>query len=393
MLDRMSTAPQFSIDPQAFWRDPYPILAEMRREAPICFVPQLGSTLLTRRDDIFVSEKRIDVFSSDQPAGLMTKLMGHNMMRKDGEAHMAERSIFFPAVSPKAVRTHWREEFQRHADRILDALAEKDAADLVADFALPLSGECLKSVTGLTNIRYQDIDGWSQAMIEGIANYAGDPAVEARCHAATAGIDAAITDMLPVVRKVPNHSLLSVMIHGGMPEANVLHNIKLTISGGQNEPRKAIAGCIWALLTHPAEFARVRDGTVAWLTVFEEFARWISPIGMSPRRVAKDASVNGVDFAPDDRVFLMFGSANRDEAHFVEPERFDLLRDTSKSIAFGAGPHFCAGAAASRAMIADVALPSVFARLKGLRLDEREGVRMGGWAFRGLFNLPVAWEA
>jgi cytochrome P450 len=289
------------------------------------------------------------------------------------------------------VRAHWRDAFQAHADRILDALAPKGAADLVADFALPLSGECLKSVTGLTNIRYQDIDGWSQAMIEGIANYAGDPAVEARCLGATAGIDAAITDMLPVVRKAPNHSLLSVMIHGGMPEANVRHNIKLTISGGQNEPRKAIAGCIWALLTHPAEFARVRGGKVGWLQVFEEFARWISPIGMSPRRIAKAATVNGVDFAPDDRVFLMFGSANRDEAHFANADQFDLTRDTAKSIAFGAGPHFCAGAAASRAMIADVALPSVFARLKGLALDEREGVRIGGWAFRGLFNLPVRW--
>jgi cytochrome P450 len=389
----MSTAPHFSIDPQDFWRDPYPALAEMRREAPICFVPQLGSTLLTRRDDIFVSEKRIDVFSSDQPAGLMVKLMGHNMMRKDGDAHMAERAIFFPAVSPRAVKARWLTEFQAHADRILDGLEGKGRADLLEEFALPLSGECLKSVTGLTNIRYQDIDGWSQAMIEGIANYGGDPAVEARCHAATAGIDAAITDVLPVVRKTPNHSLLSVMIHGGMPEANVRHNIKLTISGGQNEPRKAIAGCIWALLTHPHEFARVREGKATWLAVFEEFARWISPIGMSPRRIAKAAGVNGVDFAVDDRVFLMFGSANRDEAHFANADRFDLTRDTGKSIAFGAGPHFCAGAAASRAMIADVALPSVFARLKGLRLHDREPVRIGGWAFRGLFNLPVRWEA
>jgi cytochrome P450 len=389
----MSTAPHFAIDPADFWRDPYPALAAMRREAPICFVPQLGSTLLTRRDDIFVSEKRIDVFSSNQPAGLMVKLMGHNMMRKDGEAHMAERSVFFPAVSPKAVRAHWRDEFQAHAGRILDALAPKGEADLLADFALPLSGECLKSVTGLTNIRYQEMDAWSQGMIEGIANYAGDKAIEARCHAAVAGIDAAIDDMLPVVRKTPNHSLLSVMIHGGMPEANVRHNIKLTISGGQNEPRKAIAGCIWALLTHPEQFALVRAGKISWLQVFEEFARWISPIGMSPRRIAKAASVNGVDFAPDDRVFLMFGSANRDEAHFTRADRFDLARDTSKSIAFGAGPHFCAGAAASRAMIADVALPGVFARLKNLRLDDSEPVRIGGWAFRGLFNLPARWEA
>ena len=388
----MSTAPYFPIDVQDFWRDPYPALAAMRREAPIAFVPQLASTLLTRRDDIFVSEKRIDVFSSDQPAGLMVKLMGHNMMRKDGTAHMAERAIFFPAVSPKAVRAHWRAAFQAHADRILDGLSGAGRADLLREFALPFSGECLKSVTGLTNIRAEEMDAWSQGMIDGIANYTGDPAIEARCNAATAGIDGAIDEMLPVVRKTPNHSLLSVMIHG-MPEENVRHNIKLAISGGQNEPRKAIAGTIWALLTHPDQFALVRDGKVSWLQVFEEFARWISPIGMSPRRIAKAASVGGVDFVPEDRVFLMFGSANRDEAHFAGADKFDVMRDTAKSIAFGAGPHFCAGAAASRAMIADVALPSVFARLKNLRLDESDPVRIGGWAFRGLFNLPVVWDA
>ena len=388
----MSTAPRFDIDMSAFWHDPYPVLAQMRRETPLAFVPQLASTLLCSRDDIFVSEKQIDVFSSDQPEGLMVKLMGHNMMRKDGDAHLAERNMLFPAISPRAVKSHWIAQFQAHADRILDTLNPAGTVDFVEAFALPFSAECLKSITGLTNMRFQDMNAWSQGMIDGIANYGGDPAIEARCHAATAGIDAAIDDMLPVVRKTPDQSLLSVMIHGSMPEQNVRHNIKLTISGGQNEPRKAIAGTVWALLTHPEQFALVRNGKVDWLQVFEEYARWISPIGMSPRRVAKAASVNGVDFAPEDRVFLMFGSANRDEAHFADADRFDLTRDTSKSIAFGAGPHFCAGAAASRAMIADVALPSVFARLNGLRLDETEPVRIGGWAFRGLSNLPVTWE-
>ena len=389
----MSNAPHYAIDVQAFWADPYPDLARMRKETPIAFVPQLGSTVFTRRDDIFTQEKRTDVFSSHQPAGLMNLLMGHNMMRKDGDAHMTERAAMFPSVSPRAVRDTWVRKFQAHADRILDEIAPLGRADLVKAFALPLSAECLKDVTGLSNMRYQDMDAWSQEMIDGIANYAGDPAIEARCHAATAGIDAAIDDMLSVVRKTPNHSLLSVMIHGGMPEANVRHNIKLTISGGQNEPRKAIAGCIWALLTHPEQLALVRDGKVTWLAVFEEFARWISPIGMSPRRIAQAYPVNGVALEPEDRVFLMFGSANRDEAHFANADRFDVTRDTSKSIAFGAGPHFCAGAAASRAMIADVALPSVFARLKGLRLHESEPVRITGWAFRGLQNLPVRWDS
>src|SRR5438552_16635670 len=59
----VSTAPHIDIDPASFWQDPYPTLARIRKEAPIAFVQQLGSTLLCARDDIFVSEKQIDVYS------------------------------------------------------------------------------------------------------------------------------------------------------------------------------------------------------------------------------------------------------------------------------------------------------------------------------------------
>src|SRR3954468_4852048 len=194
----MSTAPRIDIDMPAFWNDPYPTLARLRKEAPIAFVPQLGGTTFTNREDIFVCEKQIDVFSSHQPQGLMNKLMGHNMMRKDGDAHMAERKAIFPTISPKTVKQHWTTQFQAHADRILDGLVPARGSDFCKDFALPFSAECLKSITGLTSMRFQDMDAWSQAMINGIANYTGDPRVEAECHAATDGIDAAIDDMLPV---------------------------------------------------------------------------------------------------------------------------------------------------------------------------------------------------
>ncbi|SDH88080.1 hypothetical protein SAMN05216338_1014107 [Bradyrhizobium sp. Rc2d] len=99
-----------------------------------------------------------------------------------------------------------------------------------------------------------------------------------------------------------------------------------------------------------------------------------------------------MSFELDERVFLMFGSANRDEKHFERADQFDVRRDTSKSVAFGAGPHFCAGAWASRAMIADVALPTVFARVKQLEIADDEPARFGGWAFRGLLNLPLRWR-
>src|SRR5882672_9316979 len=331
----MSNAPHFDIDVPAFWADPYPALAKMRREAPIAFVPQLGSTVFTRRDDIFSQEKRTDVFSSHQPAGLMNTLMGHNMMRKDGDAHMSERAAMFPSVSPRTVRDTWSKAFAAHADRILETLAPTGGTDLCKAFALPLSAECLKDITGLTNMRFEDMDAWSQAMIDGIANYTGNKEVEARCHAATAGIDAAIDDMAPVLTRHPNTSILSVLLAAGQPMDSVRANVKLAISGGQNEPRDAVAGTVWALLTHPDQLKLVLTGKVSWLQVFEEYARWISPIGMSPRRIAKAHTIRGIALEPEDRIFLMFGSANRDEKHFADPERFDISRDVSNSVAFG----------------------------------------------------------
>jgi cytochrome P450 len=196
--------------------------------------------------------------------------------------------------------------------------------------------------------------------------------------------------MVPVLSNKPDLSLLGVMLDSGMAMESVRANIKLAISGGQNEPRDAIAGTVWALLTHPDQLALVQSGAIPWLQAFEEYSRWISPIGMSPRRIAKPWRIRDVAFEPEERVFLMFGSANRDEKHFDNAEAFDLRRDASRSIAFGAGPHFCAGAWSSRAMVADVALPAIFARLTNLRLVEP--ARIGGWAFRGLLNLPVTWD-
>jgi hypothetical protein len=73
----LSTAPRIDIDPASFWADPYPMLAKMRKEAPIAFVPQLGSTLLASRDDISISEKQIEVFRHARFRGASPPNTGH----------------------------------------------------------------------------------------------------------------------------------------------------------------------------------------------------------------------------------------------------------------------------------------------------------------------------
>lgn len=379
--------PEIRIDLKAFWKDPYPELKRMRREAPICFVPQLNATLLTKRDDIFICEKNVSVFSSDQPDGLMTQLMGQNMMRKDGPAHLTERRQILPSVSPRTVKDTWKSQFEKDTEQVLQELEKRKHIDIVSDFAMPVSAHALRHITGLVNLSTQAMDEVSQAMIDGIANYSGDREIESRCKQATQLIDDSIDEMLPALKEKPNHSILSILKQSEQPLPSIRANIKLAISGGQNEPRDAIAGTAWALLTHPDQLDSILNARANWLDAFEEYARWNSPIGMSPRRIAQDFQYNDIEFAAQSRAFLMFGSGNRDESVFNHADQFDISRDTSKAISFGAGPHFCAGAAASRTLIADVALPMLFDRFPDMSIQE--SVEMGGWAFRGPLSLKV----
>lgn len=383
----MTHPPEVSIDPQAFWDDPYPALAKMRADTPICHVPELNATLMVKRNDIFTCEKNVEVFSSDQPGGLMTVLMGENMMRKDGDAHMLERRQCFPALSPRTVRDVWKEQFEKDTRAVLDRLKSARECDLVKDYALPVSANALRHITGLICLSTQEMDAVSQGMIDGVGNYAGDPEIEQRCHHATALIDQAIDTMTAEAQSQPNSSLLSVLGQTDQPMDSIRANIKLAISGGQNEPRDAIAGSAWALLAHPQQLQAIWDGKNTWLQAFEEYARWISPIGMSPRRIAQNHVWNGMELEAEQRLFFMFGSANRDEDIFEQSDRFDISRDTSMAISFGAGPHFCAGAAASRALIAEIALPLLFETFPDIQLCGE--VDFGGWAFRGPLSVPV----
>ena len=394
----MTDAPTVTIDMASFWTDPYPEMERIRAAGPVVFVPELGGYVMTGRDHIDHWEKRIDVFSSDQPGGLMTELMGQNMMRCDAEPHQRQRRQIQPAVSPRTVATHWRSAFATSAAKILDRLAPLGRADICRDYAMPLSGEALRVITGLSSITAQQMDASSQAMIDGIANFAGDPVIRQNCIDATAFLDAAIdaqkqvlASTAPPPDSAEGASIIAVLLRAGAPDNELRANVKLAISGGQNEPRDAIAGAVWALLSHPDQLAEAMAGTVEWGRVFEEYVRWMSPIGMSPRRIACDAVVEGVALPAEARAFFLFSAANRDPAHFDQPEQFDIHRVTKKHIAFGAGPHFCAGAFAARALVADVALPMLFARFPDLALDDEHPTVFGGWAFRGPLSVHVRW--
>ncbi|WP_245626872.1 cytochrome P450 [Aestuariivita boseongensis] len=278
----MSDAPVTEIDLDAFIADPYPDLARMRATAPVTYVPQLRATLFTRRDDVFREEKRIDLFSSHQPKGLVEQIMGANLMRKDAQAHMAERKALFPALSPRTVRDHLSPAFEKIVHTHLARIKPMGRADLVTDYALPVAADALRVMTGLTNITAEQMNAASQEMIDGCANYAGDPDIAARAYAASANVDAAIDARMDALRANPDHSVISVLDQAGLSRAQISGNIKVIIGGGQNEPRDAIAGTIWALLTHPEQRALIDAGQATWDNAFDEYVRLVTPSAWSP---------------------------------------------------------------------------------------------------------------
>jgi cytochrome P450 len=191
-------------------------------------------------------------------------------MRKDGEAQAIERRALFPSLFPKTVKNIWMPAFEVFTDQIINDLAPRSSCDLlVRDFAMPVSGEALKLMTGLTNMATAEMDRTSQGTIDGCSNYTSDPDVETTCHNCTASIDAHIDTMLPILRAAPDMSALSVQLQADLPMVSIRANIKLIISGGQNEPRDAIAGTACTLLQNPAQHDLIKTGAATYTDAFE----------------------------------------------------------------------------------------------------------------------------
>jgi len=101
------------------------------------------------------------------------------------------------------------------------------------------------------------------------------------------------------------------------------------------------------LIARPDQWQLLRDGADIAVAV-EEFIRWVSPIHNMCRVAVRDYDIGGVTIRAGQQVVLLYGSANRDPAHFHDPERFDVTRRPNDHLAFGVGTHFCLGAGLAR---------------------------------------------
>lgn len=377
------------------YADPYPTYARLRREAPVAHIAAANINLVTCFDDIMAIERDAETFPALDPRSLQIRAMGHSMMRKDGEDHQRERKVLEPSFRPGTVKNHWAPLFEAIADDLIQQLKPHGRADLFTDFASPMSSRSLMAILGLTQVDWRDMVRWSQSLIDATGNYGDDPVVWARNETAGEEMNAAIAERIPQLRGVQNFSVIAAMVNAEPPLSidQMRANVKVIIGGGLNEPRDSICTALYGLLSNPQQLPALSEKPDLWKNVFEETVRWVAPIGMYPRRVAKRVELGGVMLEPDMPLGLSVASACHDEKYFERGGVFDIFREKKPHLAFGAGPHFCLGTWVARKMVGEIAVPRLVAGLPNLRLDPDNPPRMGGWVFRGPLSVPVVWDA
>jgi pimeloyl-[acyl-carrier protein] synthase len=143
------------------------------------------------------------------------------------------------------------------------------------------------------------------------------------------------------------------------------------------------------LAKHRGQLDRLMANLAGWPTAVEELLRFVSPTTVTETTATEDVDVAGCPISAGQHRFLFLAAANREPNVFDNPDRFDLTRTPNPHLAFAAGAHFCLGAPLAR-MHAEIALPTLFRRLPGLRLVGPP-VWLGSAPIRQIAALPVQW--
>jgi cytochrome P450 family 142 subfamily A polypeptide 1 len=355
------------LDPSFYGDGVHEAYAWMRANSPVHHDDESGRWGIATHAGVRKAEGDTAVFSS---AGGTQAESGPLpwMIDMDPPAHRTRRRLVSGAFTPTRVRAH-AASLGAACDALIDEFSERGECDLRSDLAAPLPLIVICDLLGVPPADRTAMLRWSDALLGSLEG--GDDATAA---AATAfGEYASYAQGLIDDRRVhPRDDLVSVLVHGEVDGAHledheIMFESLLLLIGGDETTRKVTCSGVAALIDHREQWQRVRDDRTLLGGAVEESLRWASPIKHMQRTVTRDVEFGGQQLREVDRVLLLYESANFDEAHFDEPERFDVTRSPNEHLAFGFGPHFCLGAHLARLELHTV-FDRIFSRLPDLEL-------------------------
>lgn len=197
-------------------------------------------------------------------------------------------------------------------------------------------------------------------------------------------------------RADPRDDLTSALVHeadqadGRLTEEELLGNLVLLLLAGFETTTNLFGNGLAVLFDRPELATGLRDGTVPVAGFVEEVLRFDSPVQLTSRLALVDGlDVAGMPVPKGAEVLLLLGAANHDPQRFVDPERFDPERPDNQPLSFGAGAHYCLGAALAR-LEAVTAFPLLLSRFPDLApAKDAERTRNDRLVLRGYQTFPV----
>jgi cytochrome P450 family 142 subfamily A polypeptide 1 len=343
------------VGPELYAGDPYPTYAWMRANEPVYWDAVNELWGIARYDDIVRIEKDKATFiNSDKVKGGFRPNIpaDTSIIALDDPLHHKRRNLVSRRFTPRAA-SRWEDDIRAKVIRLLDGAAAAQAADghveIVDQLAAPLPAMMIGKLLGFDEAEWPKLKHWSETTIAlgGGPQYMNEVGMVSAMEFA-----GACAELFEAKRADPGDDVLShyttAEIDGcPLDDGAVIGDSLLLLDGGAETTRTVIAHGILALCEHPDQLEKLRAGADLTVAV-EELIRYVTPIHNMCRVAVEDADVGGTTIPAGHQVVLMYSSANRDEAHFDEPDRFDVERTPNNHIAFGFGTHFCLGASLAR---------------------------------------------
>lgn len=380
---------------------PYKAFRELRRRAPVAWHPLKdgpGFLALTGYDEVLAVSRDSATWSSQQTGVFYDVPLPEDeyqlalmMLTMDPPRHTVLRSLVSKGFTPRQV-ARLNNHIADMARQIVGDVVERGECDFVEDIAGALPSYVIAELLGIPLADGRRLYELTEIMNTGTV---GDPQSQAK--------DAQMqmflygTELAARKRADPGDDIATSLLQADV-DGERLTDLEfnmfflLLINAGGDTTRNLVAAGILALMEHPSERARLEADPSLLPTAIEEMLRYTSPVTVFTRAATKDTDLRGIPVRKGDRVAMYYPSANRDETHFAEPDKFDIGRNPNHHLTFGGGgTHFCLGANLARVEAAAI-VPEVLSRMNDLELaGPVERVR--STLINGIRSMPVRFAA